>query len=94
MPFVAARRVMSDQISKRVVWVVQPGLRAMISLVTFVLGRVRSGCREEGDVDRIPVHIAKSVDHGNFEGHIGAVAVIDLIDHLNCISPVRIGSAR
>jgi hypothetical protein len=37
MPLVAARRVMSDQISKRVVCVVQPGLRAMISLVTFVL---------------------------------------------------------
>lgn len=36
MPFCSARETMSDQISKRVVWVVQLGFFARISLVTLL----------------------------------------------------------
>jgi hypothetical protein len=50
IPFVAAREVMSDQIWKRVVWDVQPGFFAMISLVTLVLLLSLVFVVDEGDV--------------------------------------------
>ena len=91
MAFVAAMRVMSLQISKRVVCDVHPGFLAMISFVTLVLWRkwYQHLTRRIGPIGmgNIPVDVSESLDHGDLKWNICAVAVVYLINHFDGVAP-------